>query len=120
MPYTSNPKLTKLAQTLRRNMTREEKHLWYDFLKNLPVMVHRQLIIGNYIVDFCIEEYGIIIELDGSQHGENPQRSRDIIRDDALQRMGYRLLRYPNHEVTRHFSSVCQDIWNHLDIKEAE
>ena len=49
-------------------MTKEERHLWYDFLKNLPVMVHRQKIIGQYIADFYIAEKKIVIELDGSQH----------------------------------------------------
>ena len=47
-----NAKLTPIAQTLRNHMTPEEKHLWYDFLKRLPVTVNRQKIIGDYIVDF--------------------------------------------------------------------
>ena len=49
-----NPKLTGLAKNLRKNMTKEERHLWYDFLKGLPMMVHRQKAIGNYIVDFYV------------------------------------------------------------------
>ena len=49
-----NPKLSGNAQRLRREMTKEERHLWYDFLKTLPVTVHRQKVLGPYIVDFHI------------------------------------------------------------------
>ena len=45
-------KLRQNAQNLRKNMTREERHLWYDFLKIYPVQFKRQYPIGNYIVDF--------------------------------------------------------------------
>ena len=61
-----NKKLTENAKALRKNMTKEERHLWYDFLKNLPIMIHRQKVIGNYIVDFYIAEAKLVIELDGS------------------------------------------------------
>ena len=64
----NNPNLTNLSQNLRKNMTKEEKHLWYDFLKNLPITVNRQKVIGNYIVDFYCAKANIAIELDGSQH----------------------------------------------------
>ena len=65
-----NPNLKPAAQKLRREMTREERHLWYDFLKALPVNVHRQQVIGPYIVDFYIAPAKLVIELDGSQHFE--------------------------------------------------
>ena len=70
MNKTNNSKLTDNAQKLRKNMTKEERHLWYDFLKTLPVTVNRQKVIGNYIVDFYISSHKIIIEIDGSQHYE--------------------------------------------------
>lgn len=66
MNETNNPKLTANAKTLRKNMTKEERHLWYDFFKTLPVNVNRQKVIGNYIVDFYIASSKIVIELDGS------------------------------------------------------
>ena len=56
MNQTNNPRLSGNARNLRKNMTKEERHLWYDFLKPLPIMVHRQKVIGNYIVDFYIAE----------------------------------------------------------------
>ena len=66
-----NSKLTTLARNLRKNMTKEEKHLWYDFLKNYPVRFLKQKVIDNYIVDFYCHEAKLIIELDGSQHFED-------------------------------------------------
>ena len=76
MNKTHNTKLTSNAKNLRKNMTKEERHLWYDFLRSLPVMVHRQKVIGSYIVDFYIAEAKLVIELDGSQHYEpNGQRT---------------------------------------------
>ena len=65
-----NETLTKNAQKLRKNMTREERQLWYGFLKPLPINVHRQKTIGPYIVDFYIASAKIVIEIDGSQHYE--------------------------------------------------
>ncbi len=44
------------SQRLRKEMTKEEKHLWYDFLKNIPMTVQRQKIINNYIVDFYLKK----------------------------------------------------------------
>ena len=67
---TNNPQLTANAQKLRREMTKEERRLWYDFLKHLPVTVNRQKVIGCYIVDFYCASHKLAIELDGSQHYE--------------------------------------------------
>ena len=70
MNQRSNPDHTKYAQKLRREMTKEERHLWYDFLKTLPETVNRQKVIGPCIVDFYCASAGLVIELDGSQHFE--------------------------------------------------
>ena len=59
-----NGKLTSNAKYLRKTMTKEERHLWYDFLKQLPVTVHRQKVLGNYIVDFYIASYKIVMLVD--------------------------------------------------------
>ena len=77
MNQTHNSKLSSNARILRKNMTKEERHLWYDFLRNLPVMVHRQKVIGRYIVDFYIAESKLVIELDGSQHYESSGQQYD-------------------------------------------
>ena len=114
MNFLHNPKLGGNAKRLRREMTKEERHLWYDFLKGLPVMVHRQKVIGDYIVDFYIAQSKIVIELDGSQHYETEGKKADEIRDAFLQSMGLRVLRYSNADISSRFEAVCQDIWNHL------
>jgi len=49
-----NAKLISNSKTLRKSKTKEERHLWYDCLKQLPVTVHRQKVLGSYIVDFYI------------------------------------------------------------------
>ena len=61
-------KIRQYAQSLRRNMTKEERHLWYDFLKYYPIPFHRQYAFENYIVDFYCHQAKLVLELDGSQH----------------------------------------------------
>ena len=106
------------ARKLRRNMTKEERHLWYDFLRDLPVMVHRQKVIGSYIVDFYVAEKKTVIELDGSQHFEEAGMQKDHRRDLFLQSQGLRVLRYSNADVNQNFEAVCEDIWNRLEIEK--
>ena len=113
-----NAKLSGNAKALRKSMTKEERHLWYDFLKGLPVMVHRQKVIGNYIVDFYIADAKIVIELDGSQHYETSGKEADAVRDAYLRAAGLTVLRYSNADVNQRFVSVCEDIWNRLKISE--
>ena len=108
LPY--NKKLVSNSQTLRKNMTPEEKHLWYDFLKKLPITVNRQKIIGSYIVDFYCAEAKIVIELDGSQHYEEEAREKDVIRDEYLESLGIIVLRYTNVEFHKNFEGICKDI----------
>ena len=109
-----NKNLRGNARTLRKSMTKEERHLWYDFLKDLPIMVHRQKIIGNYIVDFYIAEAKLVIELDGSQHFEEDGMKRDEARDVFLKSQGLTVLRYANSDINQNFEGVCQNIWEHL------
>lgn len=119
MPY-SNPALSKNARTLRRGMTKEERHLWYDYLKHLPVTVHRQKTLGAYIVDFYIASAKLIIELDGSQHYEEENKQRDIRRDAYLSSIGCKVLRYSNADIHYRFRNVCEDIQNHLSSVSAD
>ena len=98
-------------------MTKEEKHLWYDFLKQLPVTVNRQKIIGNYIVDFYIDSAIIIIELDGSQHYSEEGEAKDIIRDSYFKRIGIKVLRYTNRQINERFKDVCDDILLQLESR---
>ena len=106
----SNRALTAHSQSLRRNMTKEERHLWYDFLKDCPYSVKRQHVIDRYIVDFYCPETKTAIELDGSQHYEDRGKARDSERDEALSKLGISVLRYSNADVNLRFSAVCEDI----------
>ena len=119
MNKTCNSKLTPNAKILRKNMTKEERHLWYDFLKLLPITVNRQKVVGNYIVDFYCAEAKLVIELDGSQHFENQGRNNDKIRDSYLEKLGLKILRYSNSDVNRNFSGVCEDILKNISTSSA-
>lgn len=112
----NNPKLTGISKTLRKNMTKEERHLWYDFLKSLPVTVTRQKVIGTYIVDFYIAAAKIVIELDGSQHFKQPGQQADQVRDQALRGLGITVLRYANSDIHHNFNGVCEDILHNLSL----
>ena len=120
MGYKYNKNLTMNARILRKNMTREEKHLWYDFLKRLPLTVNRQKNIGNFIVDFYIAEKRIVIELDGSQHGEEENAAADKKRDAELYKLGINVFRYSNTDINKRFNSVCEDILRKLEIAPTE
>ena len=114
MNKTNNPKLKPCAQKLRKEMTREERHLWYDFLKGLPVTFNRQKVIGSYIADFYCASAKIIVELDGSQHYEEKGVNQDEKRDAYFSELGIKVLRYSNYDITIHFDSVCEDILKYL------
>ena len=109
-----NKDLVHNSKKLRRNMTKEEKHLWYDFLKNIPYNVNRQKVIGKYIVDFYCAELNVVIEVDGSQHYEESGTIGDIERDKYLNSVGLNVLRYSNLDINRSFNDVCADIWNYI------
>ena len=114
IPY--NRKLVYNAKWLRKNMTKEEKHLWYDFLKKIPFTVKRQHNIENYIVDFYIPEKKIVIEIDGIQHTAPKNAQKDEIRDEALAFWGITVLRYSNKDINTNFYSVINDIMEKLKI----
>ncbi len=114
-----NPQLTPTAKMLRKNMTPEEKHLWYDFLKKLPQTVYRQKVIGPYIVDFYVACPQTVIEVDGVQHGQETQQEKDRVRDAYLQAQGCRVLRYANWQVKQNFADVCEDIYRQISNEDA-
>jgi len=97
-------------------MTPEERHLWYDFLKGLPVVVHRQKVVGTYILDFYIPSRKLAIELDGAYHFSCSSHRYDDRRSAYLHDLGITVLRYTNHDVDRHFCDVCHDISKHLEL----
>jgi len=97
-------------------MTPEEKHLWYDFLKKLPLNVKRQHNIENYIVDFYIAEKKFVIEVDGRQHLLPEHLEADRQRDLALSAWDITVLRYSNESIRHNFNAVAADILNKLGL----
>ena len=105
-----NAKLVPYARELRKNMTKEERHLWYDFLKSYPVRFSRQKVLGRYIADFYSAEAKLIIELDGSQHYEDQALEEDRKRTEYLEGYELHVIRIPNNEVMKNFVGVCEYI----------
>ena len=114
--YSYNKKLVPNAQELRKNMTAEERHLWYDFLKKLPIPVKRQKNIENYILDFYIPSAKLAIEIDGRQHKLVENREDDRIRDEFLNSLGITVVRYTNDDIRDRFQAVAKDILNRLGL----
>ena len=105
-----NKQLVPLAKQLRREVTKEERHLWYDFLRDYPIRFSRQKVLGKYIADFYSAKANIVIELDGSQHYENSNNETDAERTAFLENYGLTVIRIPNNEVTGNFRGACEYI----------
>lgn len=105
-----NKQLVPLAKQLRKEMTKEERRLWYDFLRSYPIRFSRQKVLGQYIVDFYSAEARLVIELDGSQHYEDNNIQKDAERTAFLKTYGLTVIRIPNNEVSGNFSGVCEYI----------
>ena len=105
-----NKYLTPLAKELRKNMTKEEKHLWYDFLHNHEARFTKQKVLGMYIADFYSAKANLVIELDGSQHNEEENAQYDEERTKYLEEFGVKVLRFKNNEITNNFINVCNYI----------
>ena len=114
----NNPKLRKKSQELRKNMTEQERHLWYEFLKEYPVIFKRQKVIGKYIVDFYCPSKQIVVEIDGTQHFLDGGKAKDQERDAYLRSSGLTVLRYSNYEINTAFDAVCEDIIYHSEGKK--
>ena len=102
-----NKAIISTARMLRKNMTREEKHLWYDFLRNHPARFTRQKVLGHYIADFYSARAKLVIELDGSGHYTRSGQHYDAIRTAYLEDFGLRVIRIPNGLIHRNFRGVC-------------
>ena len=104
-----------LAKKLRKEMTKYEKRLWYDFLRDYPVRFQRQKAIGRYIVDFYCAKAKLIVELDGSGHAAEAQELYDSERTAYLERMGLHVLRFTNLDIARRFRGVCECIHHKVE-----
>lgn len=107
-----NKNIVPLAIALRKNMTKEERHLWYDYLRNYPVRFSRQKVLGKYIADFYCAEANLVIELDGSEHYTEESKQYDEQRTAFLNEYGITVIRVLNSDIHKRFRSVC----DHIDI----
>ena len=104
------PELIERAKELRKNMTRQEKCLWYDFLRNYPLKFYRQRPIGKYIVDFYCTKLKLVIEIDGSQHYTDEAIKYDKLRTEYINSLGFTVIRFTNSEIDENFDTVCEKI----------
>lgn len=117
--------MSKLAKDLRNNATKQENHLWYDFLRNYSAKFRRQHPIkytgGKYIVDFYCHAAKLVIELDGSQHYTPQGIKNDEKRTHILEEKNLKVIRFKNSEIDNNFSDVCdkihQIVINRLETK---
>ena len=105
-----NNKLLNVAKILRRNMTPQEKHLWYDFLQKYPIKIYKQRIIDNFIADFYCHKALLVIEVDGSQHYTVEGKSYDEARTEILKKYGLYVLRISNKDIEENFYDICEFI----------
>lgn len=105
-----NNKLVSVAKELRKEMTKEEKHLWYDFLRHYPVKIYKQKVIDKFIVDFYCHSAKIVIEVDGSQHYTDEGKAYDSERTKELNGYGIDVIRFSNNDINKNFEGTCNEI----------
>ena len=108
LPYRQD--LIQQAKRLRKQGTKQEKHLWYDYLRTYPVRFQRQKTIRGFIVDFYCHAAKLVIELDGAQHNEAQGRAYDRERTAILESYHLVVVRFLNQQIDRNFSEVCAQI----------
>ncbi|MBQ7161643.1 MAG: DUF559 domain-containing protein [Clostridia bacterium] len=116
MSYQHNQNRRAVSQQLRREMTPEEKHIYYDFLWRLPFTVKRQEQFGDYHTDFFIEKYKLVIEIDGRQHGLPDHVEHDEKRTRFLESCGVNVVRYSNEDIRNRFDGVCNDLLTRFEV----
>ncbi len=110
MHITKKDELLPTARKLRKEMTPHERKLWYLFLRTYPVKIYKQRIIESYIADFYCASAKLVIEIDGTQHYEQTGQEHDQKRDQTMQELGLKVLRFSNREIDRQFNAVCEVI----------
>ena len=103
-----NKDLTSTAQQLRKAMTKEEKQLWYHYLRTYPVQFRRQVTCGRFILDFYCARAKLAVELDGSQHYLPEGMEHDEIRTAYLNSVGIDVIRIPNNAIWENLRGVCE------------
>ncbi len=110
MENANNKTLTHFAQSLRKNMTKEERRLWYNFLSSYPIPFKRQKVLDKYIADFYCHKAKLVIEIDGSQHFSEEGLIYDEERTKFIEKYGIVVLRFTNIDINQRFDAVCECI----------
>ena len=110
MPLWYDGKKIGFAKQLRKEATRQEKHLWYDFLSTYPIRFQRQKTIDRFIADFYCHRARLVIELDGAQHYSEEGLRLDEFRTERLEEYDLQVVRFTNEQIDKHFYLVCRYI----------
>lgn len=105
-----NGELIPRARELRKQMTRHERHLWFDFLRDYPVKIYRQRAVSGYVADFYCASAKLVIEIDGSQHFTQDGMAYDKARSFVFENFGIMVIRYTNLQIDQEFVNVCEEI----------
>ena len=100
------------ARSLRKSLTPEEVRMWVKLraLRDAGHHFRRQAPVGGYFPDFVCKRRRLMVEIDGSQHGEEPQKTFDNRRDAQLRAEGYRILRFWNSDIDANIDGVIDTI----------
>ena len=107
LPYPQNKANIAKARDLRKNMTPQERRLWYEFLREYPVRFQRQKVFGPFILDFYCPKCKLVVEIDGSQHYFEEGQEKDEARTAYLEQYGLTVIRVANNEITTNLAGVC-------------
>jgi very-short-patch-repair endonuclease len=112
IPY--NPKLKQFARDLRNNSTLSEVLLWKQINgQKLGYEFHRQVPIGEFIVDFYCHEMMLAVEIDGDSH--NDKYDYDMNRQKMLQNLGVKFIRFIDVDVKKNMAGVLSALRNKID-----
>lgn len=101
----------KFGKELRRNMTKEERHLWFDYLSTYKPRFYKQRLIGNYIADFYCAKARLVIELDGGQYyDESYNQHNDRLRTEFFDSRNIEVIRFSNVDIWNNFEGVCSRV----------
>jgi very-short-patch-repair endonuclease len=117
----NRPDLKEQRRTLRQEMTPAEARLW-SLLKGKRLdgrKFRRQQSLGPYIVDFYCSAESLVIELDGEVHNDSMRREYDAGRQEYLQDLGLKVIRFENRQVFEDMENVIAGIRRHFGWRSA-
>ena len=120
MPVLKNNRMLDRAKELRRNMTPQERKLWYEFLRDYPVKIYKQRIIDSFVADFYCAKAKLVIELDGVQHYSNQGIAYDHERSAMFIKYNLKVIRFTNQEIDQCFDAVCAMIDQEIEARLPE